>query len=254
MKILVIFCSAILATGCAVQKPYAQNPFNSNAKIAVSDKKASGSTSNSTEFRSAGVVLAAAERPIPGALPPGANIGIATALLLLSDSPRQSNGAANKNFINANMPFQLAADEKEAQIKIGEILEKSITQAIPPEYKVKIEEYDDVYAFGRKLRPRWLRATGPLCENWSCQILGPIPTENSLQWEGEMRRGLKGYVYKKPYDQYIAFLKISKEYDKNGTLAGKRHFVEGYEISGFDYKSFYKRISRNLPEWISIEY
>jgi hypothetical protein len=62
----------------------------------------------------------------------------------------------------------------------------AIAETIQPDYQLKIEEYDDNYAFGQVLRPRWFRVDEPLCENWSCQIIAPIPTANALQWDGQM--------------------------------------------------------------------
>jgi hypothetical protein len=98
------------------------------------------------------------------------------------------------------------------------------------------------------------RVDGPYCENGSCQVLGPLPTANALQWEGEMVKkqvlGKEVYSYNRPFEQTIGFVKITKEYDKKGALAGSRHFVKGMEVSGFDYQQFFQRVSENLPDWV----
>lgn len=236
-------------TGCAVKKPYAQNSFNLDARLSTDSET---SSSNSYTSKALDVGLAAASRPIPGAIPHGAGVGIAaTALLLGSGS---SNKPINDNFIVASMPLYMASDEQDSKIKLGSIVERHITLALHPDYQARIEEYEDSYAFGRTLRPRWLRVDGPLCENWSCQVIAPIPTANALQWQGDMVQKNGSWHYKHPLEQSIAFIKIANEYDKDGFLAGRRHFVDGHELANFDYLKFLTRVSSNLPEWTIIEW
>jgi len=246
--LLTIF-AAITMTGCSVYKPYAQNPFNPDARL-LTDSVASSSDSHASKALDVG--LAAASRPIPGAIPHGAGFGIAaTALLLGSGS---SNKPINGNFIVAGMPLSMASNEQDAKIKLGSIVEKGITLALHPDYQTRIEEYDDSYAFGRTLRPRWLRVDGPLCENWSCQVIAPIPTANAMQWQGDVVQKNGNWHYKHPVEQSIAFVKITNEYDKEGGFAGRIHFVEGHELANFDYLDFLSRVSANLPEWAIIEW
>jgi len=94
----------------------------------------------------------------------------------------------------------------------------------------------------------------PYCENWSYQVHGPIPTAKALQWDREMVKkqvlGKDVYFYHRFFDQTIGFVKITKEYDKDGVFAGSRHFVEGIEVPGVDYEQFFQRISENLPDWV----
>jgi hypothetical protein len=229
---------ALATSGCAnVQKPYAQNPYNPNAKISkpvATPQQQAGKTSDSTAFRAANLGLAAASRPIPGAISSGSQIGIAAAQLLLGSGTAKSLVIAdNANYLVVAMPLSEASDEIQAQIKMGAIVESAILKALQPQYQARIEEYDDHYAFGQTLRPRWLRVNGPHCENWSCQIIGPTANQNALQWEGKMEikpvQGQSAYVYHRPFEQAIGFLTIQKEYIKDGWLAGSRKYVEATE-------------------------
>jgi hypothetical protein len=245
----------VLIAGCTTFKPYAQNPFNPNARIkADSPASGSGQASDSTAFRAAGLGLAAASRPIPGALPHGAGVGIAAAALLLGGTSRPPVAADNANYLVVAMPLADAQDEADAQVKMGVLVEQTIVHALSPAYRAKIVEYDDHYAFGRVLRPRWLRVDGPQCENWSCQVTAPMPTEQAAQWEGEMatatHKGQASYQYKHAVNEKIGFVKIVKEYDQDGLIAGLRHFVEGRELPGFDYPAFYQRVSAQLSDWV----
>jgi hypothetical protein len=258
-----IFFAAFLLAGCGSPgaRTYAQNPFNPDAKIPRTSTQATGvqktgKVSDSAAFRAGELSLAAASRPIPGAISYGAGVGVAAALLLGSGgSISAKNIADNSNFLVVAMPLNEASSERDAQLKMGSQLESAITKSLGSNYKTKIEEYDDHYAFGQTLRPRWIRVDGPLCENWSCQINAPIPTATSLQWEGRIEQkkvvtGQEAYVYEKPFNQQsVGLVKITKEYDKDGFVAGKRHYVEGTEIPEFDYAQFFQRISENLPEW-----
>lgn len=263
---LSLLTASFWLTGCGSPgaRTYAQNPFNQDANIPkVSrqpiDEHNTGKVSDSTAFRSGQLGLAAASRPISGAISHGAGIGVATAILLGSSGSKSSkNIADNSNYLVVAMPLNEASSEIDAQLKMGGKLENAITKALGTGYQTRLEEYEDYYAFGQTLRPRWLRVNGPLCENWSCQILAPIPTANALQWEGGMTSkkiasGQEAYVYKKGLEQEtIGLVKITKEYDKEGFIAGKRHYVEGAEIPDFDYAQFFQRISENLPEWAYI--
>ncbi|MCX7099844.1 MAG: hypothetical protein NTV43_18270 [Methylococcales bacterium] len=246
-------------SGCTAYRPYAQNPFNPTAKIpktTTSTKNNTGKVSDSTAFRATSLGLAAASRPTPGAIPHGAEIGIAAALLLGSGSTKPAVMAHHANYLIIQMPLSEAENEKAAQIKMGALVEGAVIKSLQPAYQTKIEEYDDHYAFGRVSRPRWIRVNGPYCENWSCQVHGPMPTANALQWEGEIEKIKEpidgNYYYRYPVlsKQTIGLVKITKEYDDDGFLAGSRHFVQGEEILGFDYEQFYQRISENLPSWV----
>lgn len=253
---LAILLFACLVSGCGTFKPYAQNPFNPDARI----KPASTTANKFEEGKSFGaratkLGLAAASRPIPGTLPHGVDVGIAAAGMLLGGaSNKERISSDNANYLVVAMPITYAKDEKDAQLKMGDLVEKAIIQALSPAYRTKIEEYDDHYAFGRKLRPRWIRVDGPRCKNWSCQVIGPIPTNNALQWEGEMIKSKANdiYQYKNHLQETIGFVKIIKEYDKEGIISGSRHIVEGEEQPGFDYENFFRRISENLPDWVSL--
>jgi hypothetical protein len=247
-------------SGCTTYRPYAQNPFNPTAKIphaATSTKSSTGKVSDSTAFRAASLGLAAASRPIPGAIHHGAEIGIASVLLLGSGRSKPLVMAHHANYLTIDMPVSEAENEKSAQLKMGVLVENAIIKSLQPIYQTRIEEYDDTYMFGRVLRPRWIRVNGPYCENWSCQVHGPIPTANALQWEGEIERikeprdGNYYYRYSSILKQTIALVKITKEYDDDGFLSGSRHFVHGEEVAGFDYEQFFQRISENLPSWVT---
>jgi hypothetical protein len=245
-----IFLTACLISGCGTFKPYAQNPFNPEARIKPTPTAASaGDGGKSLASRATNLGLAAASRPIPGALPHGAGVGIAAAALLLGGPSRPRIVPDNDNYLLIAMPLTYATDEDDAQLKMSALMEKAIIQALPQTNQTKIVEYDDHYAFGRVFRPRWIRVNGPLCENWSCQISGPIPTQSAGQWEGEIVKatnsGREIYRYKNIFREKIRFVKITKEYDKN-----EKHFVEGQEIPDLDYSGFYQRISANLPEWV----
>lgn len=245
-----IFLFACLVSGCSIFKPYAQNPFNPDARIKPSSTtESAGGGGRSLASRATNLGLEAASRPIPGALPHGAGVGIAAAALLLGGPSSPSIIPDNDNYLVIAMPLNYATDEDDAQLKMGALMEKAIVQALSPTYQTEIVEYDDHHSFGKVLRPRWIRVDGPLCENWSCQISGPVPTKNAAQWEGEIVKttnsGREIYRYKNIFREKIRFVKIIKEYDKN-----EKHYVEGQEIPDFDYQTFYQRISANLPEWV----
>lgn len=261
---LTLFTAFFWLTGCGSPgvKTYAQNPFNPDAKIArvstgYSNSQNSRKASDETVLNAASVGLAAASRPVHGAIiSHGADIGIAAALFLGSvGSTKPKNITDNANFLAVAVPLTEVSNEQDAQLKMSEHMERAITMALGANYESKTEEYDNHYAFNRTLRPRWIRINGPLCENWSCQILAPIPTATALQWEGRMVikkvvTGQEAYVYEKPFEQQsIGLVKITKEYDKEGFIAGRRHYVEGVELPDFDYAQFFQRISENLPEW-----
>lgn len=261
--LLTIFITSFMAAGCGSPvKLYAQNPYNPDAKIPRVSARSSSSNhpekaSDQTVLNAASVGLAAASTPVHGAIiSHGADIGIAAALFLGSvGSAKPKNIADNANYLAVAMPLTDASNEHDAQLKMSQQVERAITQALGTDYQTRIEEYDDHFTFNRTLRPRWIRVNGPFCENWSCQILAPIPTAAALQWEGRMTvkkvvTGQEAYVYEKPFEeQSIGLVKITNEYDKEGFIAGKRHFVEGVEIPNFDYVQFFQRISENLPEW-----
>ena len=250
-----IITTILFISGCATYRPYAQNPFNPYAHVSHTKPVNTGKVSDSKAFRTGNLGLAATSRPIPGAIPHGAVIGIASALLLGSGNYKPLI-AKHHNSIAPLMPVSEAKDEQAAQLKLGALVENAIIKSLQPTYQTRIEEYDDTDMFGNVLRVRWIRVNGPYCENWSCQVTGPIPTANALQWEGEMEK-FKGRHDGKYYYQYsfntnrgIAFVKITKEQNTHALLDGSRHRIEGAELPGFDYEQFYLRISENLPEWV----
>ncbi|POZ50654.1 hypothetical protein [Methylovulum psychrotolerans] len=250
-KILYLAISIGSIVACAPIKPYAQNPFNPTAKLAQTIGK-EGAISNSAGFKAAGVGLAATETSVPGAIPSGVGVGIAAAMLLGSGDSTPLNVARNANFLEVSMPLSYATDESDAQVKMGKLIETAIFKALESDYKVKVEEYDDTYLFGKVLRPRWIRVNGPKCENWSCQIIAPISTANALQWEGIMKKisppneaGFYAYDMSLSNIRSIGLVKITKEYEKSD-----HRVVEGVELDGFDYNEFFKHISENLPDWV----
>jgi len=257
VKILIITTFILMSYGCSTYKPYAQNPYNLYARIPRAVSNNPGKVSDSAAFRSGSLALAAGSRSIPGALPTNAAVGIAAASLLLSGPSRPLLTSEHPNYLSAALPVTEAADEVDAQIKIGRLVEAAVIHALSPSYKTKIVEYDDHYLFGRVLRPRWFRVDGPLCENWSCQVIAPIPTASALQWAGKIRKGRtttgsEVYVYGLPKEQTIGFVKIKSEYDKDGLFSGSKHFVEGYELPDFKYGEFFRAVYSNLPPWIKL--
>ncbi|NOU15803.1 MAG: hypothetical protein HOO92_17870 [Methylococcaceae bacterium] len=170
-----IFLVASHLLACAPIRLYAQNPFNPAANPTSSDPHdQTGKISDSTAFKAGKVAIASSTQSISGALPSGAGVGVAVAgLLLSSGSSRPLNYADNSNYLTIGMPISEATDEDDAQIKMGALVEYAIIKALGHDYQSKIIEYDDHYAFGRTYRPRWILVNGPLCENWSCQALGP---------------------------------------------------------------------------------
>jgi len=248
LSLAIIFANIV---ACAPIKPYAENPFNPDAKL-WRTLPSKGKVSDSVTYRAAGVGLAAAQTPVSGAIPNGVGVGIAAVMLLNSGDSRLSNLARNANQLEVSMPLSYATDESDAQIKMGKLVEAAIFKALEIGYKVKIEEYDDSYLFGKKLRPRWLRVDGPECENWSCQIIAPIPTANALQWEGKMKKisqpnEKEFYAYDMSLSNIrsIGLVKITGEHKKDD-----HHVVEGVELESFDYHGFFTRISDNLPDWV----
>ncbi|MBF6650664.1 hypothetical protein [Methylobacter sp. BlB1] len=256
-NIFAILITVFLVSGCGTFKPYAQNPFNPDARIKpISTAESAGGGGRSLAYRATDLGLTAASRPVPGTIPHGAEVGIAAAALLLGGPSGSGIVPDNDNYLLIGMPLTYATDEADAQLKMGALMEKAIIQSLSPEYQTKIEEYDDHHSFSKVLRPRWIRVNGPLCENWSCQVTAPIPTQSAGQWEGEIvkttNNGREIYWYQNIFREKIGFVKITKEFDKSAIIAGSRHFVEGQELSYFDYAGFYQRVSANLPEWVSL--
>jgi hypothetical protein len=250
----IIISAAFIISGCATHKPYAQNPFNPYAKIPNLPVQNSNKPSDSSAPKAANLALTVASRPIPGAFPHGADIGIAAAALLLhSGKSKPLHSPDNSNYFRIGMPGSEASDDLEAQIKMGALVEKAIIASLHPIYETRIEEYDDQYLFNN-LRVRWIRVNGPQCENWSCQVHGPIPTKTALQWEGKITKNKTNdkdfYIYRVLSEETIGFVKITNEYDENKLLSGRQHIVEGKELPDLDYEQFFQRVSANLPDWV----
>jgi hypothetical protein len=256
IKFLIFIITVIgFAPSCSTRH-IALNPFNPNYKLLPNESSSTQESSgmlSTKSVRAGDIALNAVSRPIPGALPTGAGIGISTALFLFSPNhkPIPLQTAENANFLIPHMPKSEAVDENEAEYKMGLLIEKAVAQALGPTYQTKDEISND--------NSRWLRVNGPLCENWSCQIVAPIlqnkPTDHintttqEFHWNG---KEVYGYSHFLLQNRSVGFVKITKEYDSKG-LVGSTHVVEGSELPGFDYKSFYQRVSTNLPDWVAIQ-
>lgn len=157
------------------------------------------------------------------------------------------------------MPANLASNPQQAQLEMSQIVEKAVTDALSPEYKVEPYEWVNRAIFGAKNSYRALRVDGPLCEQWSCLVEG-VFSNHSLPEESFKARIVKtdtpdfidhghesSYKYRR--NGYITIKKIADEYDKKGLLFGQWHRFEFEGIPGFDHTSFYKRVSANLPDW-----
>lgn len=160
------------------------------------------------------------------------------------------------------MPYNLARNPLEAQLKMTEIIERAIVEALPEGYRVEPYEWTDKAVFGAESSYRILRLEGPLCEQWSCLIQGNFssverperssqarmvkaPTPSFIQSDEEWSyrfRGLGG----------VAVRKVLKEYDEQGKISGHWHRIETESLSGFDHSAFYRRLSAALPDWAFI--
>lgn len=243
-----IIFAAVVLSGCAA-------PMKNVAHISLGAAKNSGKISDSTGFRSAqlGLAVAVASTPtIP--IPSGVGIGIAAARLLASEDFQSF--AKKHNHFEAWMPASEAVDESEAQIKMGVLTENAIRKAFLPPYQTKVIEYDNIANFGVVSRYREILVEGPGCEKWSCIASGPIPTATAYQWIGKMVKidepgipgGTEHYAYAGLYG--VSFAKITKEYDKDGLLAGHWHKFDTTPVQGFDYEQLFQRISTGLPDWV----
>ncbi|WP_347990204.1 hypothetical protein [Methylomonas sp. AM2-LC] len=238
-----------LSTGCSsgmMIKYYAQNKFNPTGKI--KDKGNSGVyINNGAEYA---VVASNAASP-----PPLSGVGFGlSAIKILRNLPPPPDIGVDTNLLILNMPASLAKDKDDAQILAGSMVESAIQKSLPEGYESRIEEYEDKFPLVfSSYRPRWFRVNGNKCENWSCQIVVPIPTKNALQWSGKIKKGQQDtgeevYLYDDPLlENRIGFVKIEKEYTEND-----RKIVIGSTVKDFDYGDFYKKVSNNLPDWILI--
>lgn len=160
------------------------------------------------------------------------------------------------------MPHNLARDLQDAQLKITEITERAVVEALPQGYRVEPYEWTDKAVFGAESSYRILRLDGPLCEQWSCLIQG------SLSSHERPDRSAKARMVKAPKPSFIqsdeewsyrfrglggvAIKKVTKEYDEQGKISGHWHRIETGSLSGFDHAAFYRRLSAALPDWAFI--
>lgn len=240
---LILLTLSFLVSGCMtlpVPQVHAQNLFNRTAKSAPNPINSARNFNNLSNIG----LSAAASNSFPNSAISGIGIGLSALSLLSSTQAGKLPMPHNYNEIVAFLPLDLAKDETAAQIKMGDIILKAIMISLPEGYEAKIES--NIFSLHDEPRKeRWLRVNGPLCSDWSCQITCPIPSnENIKQYDGRMKKNTLTWSYLFP--QSIGFVKIVNELqDKDGVKV-----IYGAEILDFDYKSFYIRLSENLPEWV----
>ena len=260
---LILPIALSLLSGCgttgAPPITYAQNPFNPfPVKLKdrpVSASKSTSSVSPSTVVGAADIALNAASPSISGAISPGAGAGIASGLFLLrglSHAKIPVQTAENINYINMRMPLSEVVNESDAENKARKIMANVASTALLPDYQSRLESYDDTYS-GKKWHREWYLVNGPLCENWSCQLI-PMLQQSS---PGFIQ---KNYVRKSRINskesfnfdliqQVISLVKITNDY----VIANDKEtyrVVEGEEIQGFDYKNYIRKISATTPPWL----
>jgi hypothetical protein len=116
---LLVLTGVAVTSGCTLNKPYAKNPYNLYVKLPDDSVTASSGARTS---KAIDLALSASSRPIPGAIPHGAGVGIAAAAFLLGSEG--TNKPINGNFLLGSMPITMANSEQEAKIKLGSIIEK----------------------------------------------------------------------------------------------------------------------------------
>jgi len=261
--ILLIFqITASLLNGCGTNRvppiSYAQNPFNP-FPLKLKDKPAS--VSPSTVVGAAYIATNAAGPSISEAISPGAVAGVASGLFLLrglSHVKVRVQTAENTNYIDMHMPLSEAVNESDAENKARKIMDNAATTALLPDYQARLESYDDTY-YGKKWRREWYLVNGPLCENWSCQLI-PMLQQSSPGFiqKNYVRKSSKEITkdnYQETFNfgiihQAIALVKITNDYTITNDKEGYR-VVEGLEIPNFDYKSYLKKISAITTPWFS---
>lgn len=259
-NVLLIFLVSLYISGCSINTPkntYANNPFNPwPYKDKAVDNQA---PSPRTAVRAADIGLTAASPSIPGALPTGASIGIASALLLLGGSGSSQphvQPASFANYLNITMPINEAPNEREAEEKIFNTLKLAIVESVPKNYVIKKVEYNDIFN-GKSFKREWYLVNGERCENWSCQLI-PLLEQDFVSPIRTKILEIKEIKNKKRYifniQQAVSLVKVKKDYLMNEGENLKVRVVDGTEITGFDYPTFYDNISSRFPEWACIIY
>jgi len=174
----------------------------------------------STGWNATGLGLETAGRHIPGTVPSGVGIGIMVAKFLASGNFQDF--AKSSNHLEVWMPATEARDEEDAKFRMSALIDTAIQKALAPDYRARIEEYEDQSTIGIISRFRHYRVDGPLCENWTCIIRAPIPTATAHQWTGKMTKidepKLPFFDGRYAYTgmQNIGFGKITKEHTEEG--------------------------------------
>ncbi len=160
------------------------------------------------------------------------------------------------------MPSRLAKDALEAQIKMTEIIERAVVEALPSGYKLKPYEWTDKAVFGAESSYRMLRVDGPLCEEWSCAIQGSLSNSKrpAKSYEARMIKvETPHFIADEDSSSYrlrglggVVLQKIVQEYDEKGWISGRWHEVKTESLAGFDHAAFYQRLSTALPDWAYI--
>lgn len=243
-KLVILSMVVLIFTGCARHQSFAHLSLGIETKY--TDK-----VSDSSTFKATGLAITAGSRAISGALPKNAGIGI-SAILLLSSMRANINTVAGKNdHLEVWMPLNIARDEEDAQIKMGEILEKAIRNAFVVPYKTQVVETWRFSLFG-KYTNRDILVDGPQCEHWSCIVKAPLPTKTAELWDGKMLKihepllfgenNPERYAYK--MYGYINFGKIVAEIRKDNF-----YFIDSRQHNHFDDENLLLQISKNLPDW-----
>jgi len=194
--------------------------------------------------------------PLPGI--PNAAMSAFFALELLNDQatlPRQGM------WMPLWMPRSLAKTPLEAQLKLTDIVEQAIAEALPATYRLKPDEWVDKAVFGAESSYRILRVDGPSCEQWSCVIQGTLsslsnPAASFSAKMTEARsapfiRNAEG-TYRSRGPAYVELAKIINEHDEYGQISGRWHRIKTEPLADFDYADFYQRLSASLPDWAYI--
>jgi len=160
------------------------------------------------------------------------------------------------------MPQSLARDPLEAQVKLTEITEQAVFDALPVGYQVKPYEWTNKSMIGAEDSYRMLRVDGPLCEKWSCVIRGslshsqrPAKSFKARMIEVETPSFIQdgdGTSYRLRGLGGVVLDKVVEEYDEKGLISGHWHQMKTEPLAGFDHAAFYRRLSAALPDWAFI--
>ncbi len=276
--LLIVICGLFLA-GCAVAPPPTPSTINGptgSDSLALQVMQANGYSAGlkdvevdlPKETSSAGLThtldaLLLREHLLGRATPlPGVSNSAMSAFFVLELLNDQTYLPRHGMWMPVWMPRHLARDPLEAQLKLTEIIEQAVAEALPKDYRYKPYEWSDKAMLGAESSYRMLRVDGPLCENWSCAVRGtlsssehPAKSFNARMAKVETPSFIRDgddTSYRLRGLGWVTLDKVVGEFDEKGMISGHWHRVKTEPLTGFDHAAFYRRLSAALPNWAFI--